>query len=295
MNPRERGFLLLCGKLGDPERKPLTTAQLRLLAQRAALLPPPEKGAQLRLEHLLSIGIEQKLSEHILQLLDDELQLDAYLEKAKKNGCVPLAWVSEEYPPILRKRLGFDAPGCLWFKGDLNLLKKPAVSLVGSRNLKGPNRRFAREVGIQAARQGFALVSGNAAGADTAAQNACLEAEGCVISVVANMMMDQPLEKNVLYVSEDGFDEGFSTPRALHRNHTIHAWGEITFVAQCGLEKGGTWNGSIQNLRKNWSPIFCLKDGSASSLALEGFGATLITPESLQNFSSLSKGQISFF
>lgn len=294
MNPRERGFLLLCGKLGDPERKPLTTAQLRLLAQRAAFLPPPEEEARLSLEHLRSIGIERTLSEHILSLLDDELQLDAYLKRGEKNGCVPLARVSKDYPPILHRRLGFDAPGCLWVKGDLNLLKMPAVSLVGSRVLKGQNRRFAREVGIQAAKQGFALVSGNAAGADTSAQNACMEAGGCVISVVADALTEHPSEKNVLYVSEEDFDEVFTVPRALHRNHSIHAWGEITFVAQCTLEKGGTWNGSVQNLRKKWSPVFCLKDGSAASLALEGLGATLITPEALQDFKSLSQNQISF-
>lgn len=294
MNPRERGFLLLSGKLGDPERKPLTTAQLRLLAQRASLLAPPEEEAQLGLRHLLPIGIERKLAEHILALLEDEPQLDAYLKKADKIGCIPITRVSGEYPLVLRKRLGFDAPGCLWVKGNMDLLKASAVSLVGSRNLKGPNRKFAREVGAQAAKQGFALVSGNAKGADTTAQNACLEAGGCVISVVADALIEHPLEENVLYVSEEDYDEPFSVPRALHRNHAIHAWGEITFVAQCSLEKGGTWDGSVQNLRRKWSPLFCLKDGSPASLALEGMGATLIEPEALQDFRSFSDGQVSF-
>ena len=31
------GFLLLCSHLGNPDRKPLTTAQLRLLARRVRL------------------------------------------------------------------------------------------------------------------------------------------------------------------------------------------------------------------------------------------------------------------
>lgn len=293
MNSRECGFLLLSGKLGDPGRKPLTTAQLRLLAQRAALLPSPEETAELELSHLLSIGMEKQLSEHILALLEDTLQLNAYLDKAQKLGCSPISRVNPVYPLILRKRLGFDAPGCLWTKGDTDILKMPTVSLVGSRELKSANRKFAREVGAQAAKQGFALVSGNARGADSAAQNACLEAGGCVISVIADALTEHPLEKNVLYVSEEDFDEPFSVPRALRRNHAIHAWGEVTFVAQCSLEKGGTWDGSVQNLRRKWSPIFCLKDGSPASLALEGMGATLIEPEALRDFRSFSDGQIS--
>ena len=61
MNAAERGLLLLSGKLGDPERKPLTTAQLRLLAQRASLLPKPEEETLLRLSHLHSIGMDNSI------------------------------------------------------------------------------------------------------------------------------------------------------------------------------------------------------------------------------------------
>ncbi len=294
MNQRERGFLLLSGKLGDPCRKPLTTAQLRLLAQRAALLPPAAEAVELELSHLLSIGIDKQLAAHILALLEDEAQLNAYLEKARKLGCFPISRVNPLYPLILRKRLGFDAPGCFWVKGNMDILKMSAVSLVGSRYLKSENRKFAREVGIQAAKHGFALVSGNARGADSAAQNACLEAGGCVISVVADALTEHSLENNVLYVSEGDYDQAFSIPRALHRNYSIHAWGEITFVAQCTLEKGGTWEGSVQNLRKKWSPLYCFKDGSAASLALEKMGATLIQPEALQDFRRFADPQITF-
>ena len=34
MNPRERGFLLLTSRLGNPDRQVLSTAQLRMLALR---------------------------------------------------------------------------------------------------------------------------------------------------------------------------------------------------------------------------------------------------------------------
>lgn len=295
MNAAERGFLLLSGKLGDPERKPLTTAQLRLLGRRASLLPKPEEEARLSLSHLHSIGMETGLAEHILNLLEDELLLNAYLKKAEKFGCEPITRANECYPLILRKRMGHDAPGCLWLKGDAAILKMPTVSLVGSRELNGPNRRFAREVGIQAARQGFALVSGNARGADSVAQTACLEMGGRVISVVADALMEHTPDERILYLSEDSFDEPFSPFRALHRNHVIHSLGEITFVAQCTLEKGGTWDGTAENLRKKWSPVFCLEDGSPGSLALEKMGATLLSPEQLLDFHKLSDPQLSMY
>lgn len=295
MNARERGFLLLAGRLGDPARRPLTTAQLRLLAQRASLLPKPEGEARLELGHLQAIGLENALSEHILSLLEDELQLDAYLKKAEKFGCTAITRANSDYPLILRKRLGQDAPGCLWFKGDAGILKMPAVALVGSRELQAANRKFAREVGIQAAKQGFALVSGNARGADSVAQAACLEMGGRVVSVVADSLMEHSRDEHILYLSEEGFDEAFSPFRALHRNHVIHALGEITFVAQCTLERGGSWDGTAQNLRKKWSPVFCFKDGSAGTLALEKMGAGLIDCDALQNFRQFSNPQLTLY
>lgn len=295
MNAAERGFLLLSGKLGDPERRPLTTAQLRLLAQRAALLPKPEEEAQLSLQHLHSIGMETGLAERILRLLEDELQLDAYLKKAEKFGCQAITRASRQYPLVLRKRMGYDAPGCLWIKGDAGILNMPTVSLVGSRELGVINRKFAREVGIQAAKQGFALVSGNARGADSVAQTACLETGGRVISVVADALMEHSLDEHILYLSEDSFDEAFSPFRALHRNHVIHCLGEITFVAQCTLEKGGTWDGTAMNLRRKWSSVFCFQDGSTGSMALEKMGATLIDSQKLEDFRSLCDSQLSLF
>ena len=97
-----------------------------------------------------------------------------------------------------------DAPGTLWIKGDITLLFEKAVSLVGSRELKHMNLDFAQEAGRQAALQGYVLISGNARGADRAAQDACLEAGGQVISVVADSLQNQPLTENVLYLSRCG-------------------------------------------------------------------------------------------
>ncbi len=297
MKPEGRGFLLLSSKLGDPERRPLSTAQLRLLAQKAPYLPmdDADADADITLEHLLSAGVEKWLANRTLALLEDELQLDAYLTRGKRSGCAPLTRSDPAYPQVLRLRLGLDAPGCLWAKGDMSLLLRPAVALVGSRELREENRRFSRQVGIQAARQGYVLISGNARGADSVAQAACLEEGGNVICVVADSLADHPATPGTLYLSEDDFGEPFSVPRALHRNRIIHAMGCATFVAQCTLERGGTWDGSTQNLRHQWSPLYVFWDGSAGAKALEQMGAFSIRDGEIGDFSELPKGQLSLY
>ena len=276
MNNKERGFLLLTGHLGDPERRPLTVAQFRELAKRATQMDRPVSSRELTETDLLSLGYDRPMAERIVSLLENADGLDRYLLRGCQADCVPVTRVSEEYPLAVRKRLGLDAPGCLWAKGNLSILNAQTVALVGSRELQESNRKFAELTGREVARQGYTLVSGNARGADRVAQNACLEAGGKVISVVADELQKHPLTENVLYLSEDSFDLPFSAARALSRNRVIHALGYITLVAQCDLGLGGTWDGTLKNLQNNWSPVFCYNDGSLAAAELSQYGAKLI-------------------
>lgn len=286
MNRRERGFLLLTSHLGDPERKVLTVAQLRALALRMRDMEMPPEDRDLTQSDLLRLGCDRELTERIISLLEQEDLLDAYLGKAAAWNCVPITRVSDHYPQILRQRLGLDSPGCLWARGDVEILSTPAISLVGCRELNGPNREFAKAVGHRAAEQGLTLVSGNARGADRAAQEACLEAGGRVVSIVADSLNRIP-PRNLLYLSEDGFDEEFSAQRALSRNRCIHTLGRMVFVAQSDLQKGGTWSGTVKNLRFGWSPVVCFRDGSESASQLEKMGAYQIGMEDLRDLTSL--------
>ena len=286
MNPRERGFLLLTSHLGDPERKVLTVAQLRTLALRMRDMAQPVENRNLTDQDLIRIGCDRELSQRIVALLEQEDLLDRYLARAAARDCVPITRVSENYPPILRQRLGLDSPGCLWARGDVEILSTSAISLVGCRELSKPNREFAEAVGYQAAEQGLTLVSGNARGADRAAQDACLRAGGRVISIVADSLNRVP-PRNVLYLSEDGFDEDFSAQRALSRNRCIHALGRMVFVAQSDLQKGGTWSGTAKNLRFGWSPVVCFRDGSEAASQLEQMGAYQIGMEDLRDLTGI--------
>ena len=287
MNGREKGFLLLSSHLGDPARRVLTPPQLRKLAQRIAGSKRPMADRELSAPDMIALGYSRQEAERILQLLSDEQQLYWYMHKGARNGCRPITRVSDTYPLALRKRLGLDSPGGLWMKGDLSVLQKPAIALVGSRELRAENREFAYEAGRQAARQNYVLVSGNARGADTVAQEACLASGGQVISVVADRLESHKERAGVLYISEDGFDLEFSAQRALSRNRVIHCLGNAVLVAQCTYGKGGTWDGTTQNLQRGWSGVFCYNDGSRAATELCQQGAQLIGIEQLSDLTEL--------
>lgn len=295
MTGPERGFLLLSSHLGNPDRKPLTTAQLRTLADRMRHGPRFPEERNLEIRDLTALGYGRDMAQRILALLDEEDLLDRYLSRGQKQGCIPVTRVSEGYPVILRQRLGLDSPGCLWAKGDLSILNTPAIALVGSRDLHPENKEFAQRVGYEAAMQGLTLVSGNARGADKTAQDACLSAGGRVISIVADSLAMHKERHNVLYVSEEDFEAEFSAQRALSRNRCIHALGRMVFVAQSRMQQGGTWDGTVKNLRFGWSSVACFRDGSEASHRLEQMGAYLVGLEDLHDFGSLPESEESLF
>lgn len=296
MNAREVGFLLLTGKLGNPERHTLTVPQFRNLATRAGLMQIDDPDRDMKEEDLLNLGYSREMAARIISLLQDREQLLHYARRGLEKGCVALTRVSEGYPQTLRKRLGLEAPGSLWCKGNLEILQTPAVALVGSRELREENCAFAREVGRQAAIQGYTLISGNARGADREAQESCLHHGGKVISVVADCLQDQPKNDNILYLSEDGYDLPFSAQRALSRNRVIHALptGGV-FVAQCRLKTGGTWNGTEKNLRHRWTQVFCFEDQSPAQQVLCERGARAISMAELGDIYALHTRSHSLF
>ena len=136
------------------------------------------------------------------------------------------------------------------------------------------------------------FVSGGAAGADTEAQEACLAAGGSVIVCTPGPLTGLPTRERVLYLSESGWTLPFSAVRALSRNRLIHAMGEKTLVAQTGFGSGGTWNGTLENLRHGWSPVFVHADGSEGASALIARGAEPV--RELHTLEALCAAQLRF-
>ena len=98
---------------------------------------------------------------------------EAELERAAKRGIVFLALCEPAYPALLR---AIDSPPPLiGVAGRLDVLDKPTVAIVGSRNASGSGliltERFAKGLGAA----GYAVVSGLARGIDGKAHQSSLE------------------------------------------------------------------------------------------------------------------------
>lgn len=277
MTAAERGVLLLCCALGQENAYPLTTAQLRELSERMhADGERDDPMRDLSYEDLVMHGYPLMEAEHIAWLLSREKELARYETAMKNHNMKAVTRISPDFPPVLSYRLGLSGPPILFCLGDEALLKQPCISLVGSRRLEEDGRIFAEKTGELAAEHGFVLCSGGAEGADKTAQEACLANGGSVIVFTPKRLLDHTERERVLVVSEGGCELPFSTPRAMSRNRLIHAMGWKTFVAQCTLESGGTWHGTVSNLKNKLSPVAVCDDGSEAMSRLCNLGATAV-------------------
>jgi DNA processing protein len=93
--------------------------------------------------------------------------------KVEKLGARYLILGKGLYPSLLAEL--DDAPPLLVAKGDLNLLDRPAIAIVGARNASAAACRFARSLAHDLGSEGLVVVSGLARGIDSAAHDGALE------------------------------------------------------------------------------------------------------------------------
>ena len=107
----------------------------------------------------------------------------AEMKQGRAAGAQLLVHGEPDYPQALLDLP--DAPPVLWAIGDITLLNRPAVAMVGARNASSLGVRMARRLGLGLAEAGFTVVSGLARGIDAAAHEAALEAEARTVAVMA--------------------------------------------------------------------------------------------------------------
>ena len=99
-------------------------------------------------------------------------------------GCTLLAQGEPGYPQRLAEIA--DPPPLLLVRGEVELLDRPALAVVGARNASANGRMFAHNLASQLADAGLLVVSGLARGIDTAAHEGAIAAGAPTLAVIAS-------------------------------------------------------------------------------------------------------------
>lgn len=170
--------------------------------------------------------------------------IHAELKAARRAGARMLCKDAEDYPAALGD-IG-DAPPILWAVGNLSLLQRPIIAMVGARNASSLGTRMARRMAEDLGQAGFVVVSGLARGVDTAAHLATLDT-GTIAVMGGGVDVIYPAENTVLaeHIRKDGLilseqPMGLQ-PQARHfpaRNRIISGLSQAVVVIEAAAKSG---------------------------------------------------------
>ncbi|WP_306115470.1 MULTISPECIES: DNA-processing protein DprA [unclassified Roseovarius] len=168
----------------------------------------------------------------------------AEIRAAKAAGAQMICAGTPDYPRDLMQIS--DAPPFFWAIGDVSVLSRPMVALVGARNASSLGLRMARALASDLGDKGYVIVSGMARGIDTAAHQAALSS-GTVAVLGGGVDVMYPAENTNLAheIAESGVRLSEQpmglTPQARHfprRNRIISGISRATIVVEAAAKSG---------------------------------------------------------
>ena len=151
------------------------------------------------------------------------------------------------------------APPVLYLKGNKDLLNFDSIAVVGSRKASPEGLDFTEKITHKAILENKLVVSGFAAGIDQYALESALKYKGKSIVVLPQgvttftsgikQYYQQIWEGDVLVLSTFHPKARWTPQLAMSRNPIIYGLADQIYIADCE-EKGGTWSGAIDGIRK---------------------------------------------
>lgn len=252
------------GLLKPTEYQRLVRHLIDLNRQPADLLSPSA-------EELIASCTDLVAPERMRALLGRGFLLSQALERWTARAIWVVSRADAQYPRLLKTKLKARAPAVLYGCGDISLLAREGLAIVGSRKITGELVTYAADAGALAARADCPVVSGGARGVDRAAMDGALEAGGAVVGVLAEELEREAMHRKnraplrrgqLVLVSEYDPCSPFSVGHAMQRNKLIYAFARHALVVNSDLERGGTWAGAVEQLDKfQFSTVFVRSTG----------------------------------
>lgn len=196
-----------------------------------------------------------------LRKAKSKLGNNAFLaESFFSNGFEIIPIISPEYSKTLKTNLKTShSPAVLYVKGNKKILKEKSIAIVGSRAASEISLKFTDNIAKNASEESKVVVSGFAKGVDKQALDSAINYKGQSIIVLPQGIMTfatgfknyyrQIIDGDVLVLSIFPPKADWSADLAMARNPIIYGLANEIYVAESS-EKGGTWSGVIDGLRK---------------------------------------------
>jgi DNA processing protein len=265
-------LVLLCTHLGlpeDPKPKPLTTKEWVSLELKlaASAITPGDLSELPAGEIAKALNVADEDAQRLASLFSRSGLVEQELAELESAGIWIATRLDDQYPQRFIDRLGAGAPVLLYGAGNVKLLNRRGLAVVGSRNIDSRSLAVTEFVGKACAESNLTVYSGGARGVDKTAMGAGLNAGGTAAGLLADSLARGCRASDAREFIEDGKlvlathvspYAGFTIGTAMARNKLIYALSDYALVIASDAEKGGTWAGAEEALKAEWVPVFVL-------------------------------------
>ena len=226
-----------------------------------------------------------------ISLKDFDIPYEDAIKVFKNLPCKVMTYLDYDYPE--RLKLVERPPLVLFYYGDISLLDKKSIAVVGSRECSEYGKHCTESM-IGKIIKGRVVVSGLAKGIDAVAHQAAIANGGRTIAVLGsgidycypseNKALYEEIKKNHLLISEYPYDVLPDRDHFPFRNRIVAGLGDAMFIPQINTYMSGTMI-SINIALKLGKEIYVAPqpiDSGTINNKLLNEGATLVdTPEEL--------------
>ena len=237
---------------------------------------------------------------------------DNVVLKSDSDGVKMLTFLDVDYPKKLHKTISetgkSDIPLMIHYKGNLSILNKPALTVIGTREPNNAGVQAAEYFSSEFAKNQINIVSGLALGCDSLAHKGALSVGGYTTAILAGgldaiypkenaALAESILQSGGLLISENPIKTLTNKYNLVARDRLQAALGDATLVIQTSV-KGGTMHAAKATLSAG-KPLFVVdyKDSTADvvqgNLLLKGQGAIGLSSLQWKENSEFFTGKLS--
>ena len=154
----------------------------------------------------------------------------------------------EKYPEKLRQIK--NPPKRLYYIGNIELLEKPILAVIGTRNITEYGKKYGKIFSIELAKK-FVIISGMAIGVDTIAHKSAIEIGGETIAVLGSgfdnifpkeniQLFNKIIENNGLVISEYSPKVVAKSANFPKRNRIVSGLSDGVLIVEAGYRSGTT-------------------------------------------------------
>ncbi|MEN8637996.1 DNA-processing protein DprA [Pseudoalteromonas distincta] len=201
---------------------------------------------------------------------------DEQISMVKKLGHYLICYLDHQFPKSLKAT--HDAPILLFCHGDIDLLNRDSVTVIGTRSPTAHGEVITKRVTDWAVKNDWVVTSGLAKGVDTLAHKQCIESGGKTISVMAQglnkvypainkKLASSIVESGGLLITEYIYDGYVGKSNFVERDRIQAGLSKAVILVQSGLN-GGSLHAS-RAILKYYRPLVVVGQSKSDALANE--------------------------